>query len=122
MPVTVTAGNDKNTSINNPVNAKNATGTGTTSMSINQALTSAPLFFVRSGYVHENSTLNYPGQGAYYWSRSSYSSAERARILLFGDSNVYPSYSTGRYNGFSLRCLYAERRTTAGEVGIRGTF
>ena len=75
-------------------------------MSINQALTSAPLFFVRSGYVNSNSTLYNPGERAGYWSRSS-NDSNFARSLFFGSSEVYPSYSTGRYYGFSLRCLYA---------------
>ena len=105
--ITVTAGNDKSTSISTTVNAKNATGTGTTSMSINQALTSAPLFFVRSGLVEYDSKLYLPGYYASYWSRSSYSNAIDARYLYFNSTDVYPSSSIARNAGLSLRCLYA---------------
>ena len=62
---------------------------------------------VRSGRVESDSKLYNPGNNANYWSRSSYSSAERARYLYFDGSNVYPSTWTYRYNGLSLRCLYA---------------
>ena len=63
------------------------------------------MFFVRSGNVGSNSTLNNPGQNANYWSRSSYSDSERAHNLNFNGSNVNPSNNDNRRVGKSLRCL-----------------
>ena len=64
------------------------------------------LRFVRSGNVVSGGTLNNPGQNANYWSRSSYSNAERAFNLNFNASNVYPSNNNTRYTGRSLRCRF----------------
>ncbi len=68
----------------------------------------SPLFFVRGGFVN----LNYPdapfrnaGRNGYYWSSRAYSSTTLAYYLVF-DTSVNPSgYGSGRYVGFSLRCL-----------------
>ena len=64
------------------------------------------LFFVRSGWVDNSSTLYNPGNNAYYWSRSSYSDSTKARSFNFNNANVNPSNNGGRYYGDSVRCLY----------------
>ena len=60
---------------------------------------------MRSGYVNYGS-LNYPGSGALYWSSTVYNSSDRAYVLYFTATNVYPTYNIGyRDIGWSVRCV-----------------
>ena len=68
------------------------------------ALVSAPLYFVRSGYVRSGS-LRRAGNYGYYWSSTAYSSTSYAYFLYFYSGFVNPSGYGSRYNGFSVRCL-----------------
>ena len=69
------------------------------------AIRSAPLFFVRSGYVSPYSHfLGSAGYRGYYWS-SVADSSSRAYYLYFYSSNVNPSSSTNRHNGQPVRCV-----------------
>ena len=65
---------------------------------------SAPLFFVRSGYVIPTDYLDNAGLSGDYWSSVADSSSD-AYLLYFGSSNVVPSLSSYRYNGQSVRCV-----------------
>ena len=71
------------------------------------ALVSAPLYFVRSGYVTSGS-LGYAGYGGYYWSSTAGSSTIGAYGLYFGSGSVNPSSSPYRYRGQSVRCLASQ--------------
>ena len=66
-------------------------------------LISAPLWFVRSGYVN-NGSLYGPGSGAYYWSSTVVSSI-RAYSLYFAATGVNPANRNFRYYGWSVRCV-----------------
>ena len=69
------------------------------------AMRSAPLFFVRSGYVYPNSHyLYYAGTRGYYWS-SVANSSSYAYYLDFDSSYVGPSGYGSRYLGRSVRCV-----------------
>ena len=70
----------------------------------NTALVSAPLYFVRSGYVHSGS-LRYAGDYGYYWSSTAGSRTSYAYLLYFPSGLVNPSFSLNRYVGQSVRCL-----------------
>ena len=64
-----------------------------------------PIWFVRSGMF--KGQINYSGADGYYWS-STISGASNAYKLAFGGNWIYPdnnSYNTGRYFGYSVRCL-----------------
>ena len=71
------------------------------------ALVSAPLYFVRSGYVVSGS-LGRAGSGGDYWSSTAYSNTSDAYELYFYSGNVSPSGSTRRYSGRSVRCLASQ--------------
>ena len=60
--------------------------------------------FVRDGYVNPGNNLNDAGYGGYYWSSVGGNSSS-AYYLYFSSGRVNPSYSLGRYNGFSIRCV-----------------
>jgi uncharacterized protein (TIGR02145 family) len=66
-------------------------------------LISAPLWFVRSGYVNFGSLIN-PGSEASYWSSTVYNSNDAYR-LLFTATGVTPANGYGRYYGWSVRCV-----------------
>ena len=67
---------------------------------------SAPLYFVRSGFVSiSNSKLRFSGQDGYDWSSMSYSTTNGAYYLNFSGSGVSPSNLNDRWFGFPLRCL-----------------
>ena len=68
------------------------------------ALVSAPLYFVRSGYVYSGS-LSYAGYGGGYWSSTADSSTSSACYLSFNSGYVNPSHYLYRYFGRSVRCL-----------------
>ena len=69
------------------------------------AMRSAPLFFVRSGYVYPSSHyLNGAGNYGYYWS-SVASSSSYAYYLYFTSGSVSPSPNYYRYSGQSVRCV-----------------
>ena len=68
------------------------------------AMRSAPLFFVRSGYVYPTRYLSNAGSLGYYWS-SVATSSSYAYSLYFNSSNVSPSSDTYRYRGQSVRCV-----------------
>ena len=62
---------------------------------------------VRSGYIDLTitaGTLRAAGYGGVWWSSRTYSSADRAYDFYF-TTVIYPSNISGRYCGFSLRCL-----------------
>ena len=71
------------------------------------ALVSAPLYFVRSGYV-DSGSLRYAGDYGYYWSSTAFSSTSYAYRLAFLSGAVAPSGSNYRYNGLSVRCLASQ--------------
>ena len=65
-----------------------------------------PLAFVRSGVVWPgDGQVGYVSYYGYSWSRTSESSTD-AYYLSFGTTNVNPSYSSVRFYGRPLRCLY----------------
>ena len=68
------------------------------------AMRSAPLFFVRSGYVNPTGYLNRAGNAGNYWS-SVASSSSHAYTLYFYSSHVDSSGGHSRYNGVSVRCV-----------------
>lgn len=68
------------------------------------ALVSAPLYFVRSGYVYAGS-LRVAGYGGTYWSSTAHSSVSGAYSLRFYSGYVIPSFYFSRYYGQSVRCL-----------------
>ena len=68
------------------------------------AMRSAPLFFVRSGYVSPTDYLLNAGNYGLYWS-SVAASSSFACYLNFGSSRVYPSSDSLRYYGHSVRCV-----------------
>ena len=70
------------------------------------AMRSAPLFFVRSGYVDPRGHyLGTAGSYGLYWS-SVANSSSYAYDLYFSSSSVYPSLDTNfRYYGHSVRCV-----------------
>ena len=68
------------------------------------AMRSAPLFFVRSGYVSPANYLNNAGYYGNYWSSVAISSSY-AYYLDFYSNYVYPSSSSIRYGGRSVRCV-----------------
>ena len=80
---------------------QNHTGSGLTNG--DYGLLSAPLYFVRAGYV-DGGSLYIPGYGGRYWSGTLGSSAY-AYYLYFDSSSVDPAYNDSRYYGFSLRCV-----------------
>ena len=71
------------------------------------ALVSAPLYFVRSGFVYSGS-LWYAGDYGFYWSSTATSSSNYACNLSFYSGGVYPSNNYNRYYGFSVRCLASQ--------------
>ena len=94
----------------------NATTAGTFSGLINAysvgsdvaKLTSSPLYFVRGGYVDQNTSylFNLAGAYGYYWSSTPLSNGTQAYFLSFGGtSSIAPSYRNNRNYGFSVRCL-----------------
>ena len=65
----------------------------------------AKVFFVRSGYVNPNNHyLNNAGNNGNYWS-SVAASSFFAYYLGFTSSTVYPSYTSYRDVGRSVRCV-----------------
>lgn len=72
----------------------------------NGELNTAPLYFVRSGYVRpSNHYLLNAGDGGYYWYGRAGSSSSGS-LLHFNFTSVYPTnYSYTRYYGLSVRCI-----------------
>lgn len=68
------------------------------------ALVSAPLYFVRSGYVFSGSLMSAGDEGD-YWSSTAHSSTSFVYYLAFVSGYVSPSYYVVRYAGQSVRCL-----------------
>ena len=68
------------------------------------AMRSAPLFFVRSGYVNPTYYLDDASGSGYYWSSVAISSST-AHHLYFYSNYVNPSVSYRRYYGLSVRCV-----------------
>ena len=68
------------------------------------AMRSAPLFFIRSGYVNPTIDLYYAGYYGRYWSSVAFSSSD-TYYLYFGSSFVSPSSYAIRYFGHSVRCV-----------------
>lgn len=78
-------------------------GTGST---VNEGLTMNPLYFIRNGYMHNDSRSYSFGSIAFCWSAMSFST-EHAFSLSFYDKPLYPSNSNFRYYAFPLRCLHS---------------
>ena len=69
------------------------------------ALNTAPLYFVRSGYVYpSNHYLNLAGYNGYYWYGRALSSSS-GNNLSFSSTKVYPTSNGNRYYGGSVRCI-----------------
>ena len=66
-------------------------------------LISAPLYFIRAGYV-DNGSLRNTGAEAVYWSSKVRGGAVAGR-LLFNDAEVNLGYFTYKNSGSSIRCL-----------------
>lgn len=66
-------------------------------------LRTAPLYFQRFGLV-DGGSLSLLGSNGLYWSSTVYNST-LSYALGFGDSNIWPSVSSIRYFGFSVRCM-----------------
>ena len=64
---------------------------------------STPLYFVRSGYVHDGSLYNSGASGA-GWS-STVNSGTLGYSLSFGPSYVDPALDGNKYLGFPVRCI-----------------
>ena len=60
--------------------------------------------FVRGGLVRPGDYLNVAGSSGVYWSSVGRNSSN-AYYLTFASGNVYPSNYSGRYNGYSVRCV-----------------
>ena len=72
------------------------------------ALVSAPLYFVRSGYVGSDvgsGSLITAGYYGYYWSSTAVSSTSYVYSLRFASNLVDPFFYYVRYLGQSVRCL-----------------
>lgn len=69
----------------------------------NYTITDDPLYFVYGGRV-DSGKLYAAGIGGYYWS-STANPGTGAYNLYFVSNVVNPSYGSGRYYGFSVRCL-----------------
>ena len=63
-----------------------------------------PMYFIPAGYVYTGG-LDYAGNYGYYWSSTPYSDGSSAYNLSFVSGILYPSNYSGRYVGFSVRCL-----------------
>ena len=63
-----------------------------------------PLYFIPAGYVYTGG-LDYAGNYGYYWSATPDSDGSSAYNLSFVSGILYPSNYSGRYVGFSVRCL-----------------
>ena len=63
----------------------------------------SPLWFVRAGYLYNVNITNSASRG-YSWS-STIASSGNAYYLGFDYSVAYPSHSSSRYSGRSVRCL-----------------
>ena len=69
------------------------------------ALNTAPLYFVRSGYVYPSSHyLGNAGYYGYYRYGRAYNSS-RGYHLGFGSTGVYPTDNNSHYFGRSVRCI-----------------
>ena len=62
-----------------------------------------PNNFLYSGYV-QGSSVDVRGGGGYYWSKSA-SRGFDAYFLYFNRSDVLPSFTNSKYEGFTVRCL-----------------
>ncbi len=80
----------------------NQDGVGTGDIMSNR-FRSFPNNFLYSGYFNGSSAFN-RGSFGYYWSRSAYNNYYSYRLHL-SSTNLYPSHSYNKYNGFSVRCL-----------------
>ena len=71
----------------------------------NGELNTAPLYFVRSGYVSPSGHyLGYAGNNGYYW-YSRTGSSSYGPNLYFYSTNVDPTDFNPRYDGYSVRCI-----------------
>ena len=98
--VSSVAGKDEFSKLNNLYN------NGSTSSDAN--LTTAPLWFVQSGFITDNNVLkDYDARGG-YWSSTVYN-ASHAYLLNFNNSSVNPTginyYDRYRNRGWSVRCV-----------------
>ena len=63
----------------------------------------SPLWLARSGFISFGS-LNSTGFAGSYWS-STVEESDAAYGIYFNPSNVYPTYDSYRFIGYSVRCL-----------------
>ncbi|MBR3386440.1 hypothetical protein IKG68_02640 [Candidatus Saccharibacteria bacterium] len=68
-----------------------------------KAIRTAPLYFVRSGYVN-GGTLDYAGVGGRAWS-STISSSTSGYDLGFNSTDINSAGNNARFSGFPVRCL-----------------
>ena len=71
-------------------------------------LTSAPYYFVRGGYVQQNTAnlFSYAGTTGVYWPSTPSSTGSYAYHLVFSSTgNINPSGSSARNYGASVRCI-----------------
>ena len=61
-------------------------------------LRSSPYYFVRSSHIY-NTVIDKPGTLGEYWSSMT------SRSFKFGINGIFPSASSGRHAGMSIRCL-----------------
>ena len=70
------------------------------------ALNTAPLYFVRSGYVNpSNHYLGTAGTTGYYWYGNAYSSSRGYYLSFWAATDVNPASGYPRYDGLSVRCI-----------------
>ena len=68
-----------------------------------EGLESAPLFFIRGGYIYDG-LLRYSGSSGYYWS-STPNRGTSSYLLYFNISIVSPTNSSARGGGRLVRCV-----------------
>ncbi len=72
------------------------------------ALTNEPLYFIRGGYVSQDTSnlFRNAGTSGVYWSSTPHStSASAYRLRFSGVSSISPSDNYYRYVGYSVRCI-----------------
>lgn len=70
-------------------------------------LVAPPYYFVRGGYVNQNSTIfGYGGDYGRYWSSTPDTNKDYAYYLYFSGANrIIPSTNDNRRHGYSVRCI-----------------
>ena len=72
----------------------------------NQNISESPIYLTRGGDVDMSTgSLRYAGIVGFYWASTTDPSELSAYNLHFDSSSVYPSSSSNRWSGFTVRCL-----------------